>query len=103
MNKADLIRIQIANTDKDLSDLQRELNRLETDCKHIWSTPIADHIYHEGYNDQGDPEGTMGVDRRLPCYIPARTDKRWKRVCSECGKIEYTSRVNEHITETPKF
>jgi hypothetical protein len=45
----------------------------------------------------------MGGNWRGPCYVPAYTEKRWKRVCKKCGKVEYTQQTEKHTTETPKW
>ncbi len=97
------LRIEIENLQKDIRDAQGSLKRIEDTCQHNWSPTKADHIYHEGYHDPGDPPGTMGVDRQLPMDVPAKTIERWKRVCLRCGKTEYTKRTEDEVTKIPKF
>lgn len=76
---------------------------MERKCAHDFGPTEYDPVHHEGYHDPGDPPGTMGVDRRLPFDVPPRTDKRWRRECRICGKIEYTTKTDKHVTETPRF
>lgn len=80
-----------------------EIERLDRSCRHEWGEAIYCPIYHEAHTIPGDPPGTMGVDWRGPCHVPARTDKRWKRVCKLCGKVEFTTSVNRETVETPRF
>ena len=79
------------------------LSRIDRECQHVWGETIPDHIYHKAYTIPGDPPGTMGVDWRGDCHVPAKTEKRWKRVCKKCGKVEHTSRTTKKEVETPRF
>ena len=72
-------------------------------CRHNFSNPEYDPIYKEGYTIPGDPPGTMGVDWRGPCYVEPKTTPRWKRVCKNCGKVEYTFQTKETISKSPVF
>lgn len=72
-------------------------------CKHEWTKPVADHIYHAGYRIPGDPPGTMGVDWRGPVDVPSKTENRWRRECEICGEVQYTSDTTKEVTEHPKF
>lgn len=90
--------------------LKADLQRAESDlalvvgsCRHTWGNVIADHVYHEAYEIPGDPPGTMGIDWRGPVWVDAKTDYRWKRVCSTCGEVQYTTRTKEEVTKTPTF
>ncbi len=78
-----------------LCRLQEKLAHEEGQCGHVFSETVADHIYHKAYTIPGDKPGTMGVDYRGPCYVPARTENRWKRTCKKCGKVEYTQRTQK--------
>jgi len=55
--------------------------------------PEADHIYHKAYTYPGDAPGTMGVDHCGPIDVPPRTEERWKRTCTICGKVEITKQT----------
>ncbi len=86
------------NAQSEIERLNREIGQLKSqqaNCPHQWGEVIADHIYNEAYTIPGDPPGTMGIDWRGPCYVPAETIERWKRVCKICGKIEYTSQKEQ--------
>jgi hypothetical protein len=69
--------------------LQQVVNR----CQHDWGKTEYKPEYHKAYTIPGDPPGTMGVDRRGPCHVPASTDKKWQRVCKKCGCKQVTSRT----------
>ena len=97
------LRELISADEELLKGRKAKLSRIVTNCNHRWSEPVADHIYHKGYRIDGDPVGTMGVDWRGPVDVSPRTEKRWKRVCSECGKVEHTSNTNKRVTESPRF
>ncbi len=99
------LRQQIEEADRKLRDLRENLTRREDTCFHSWSTPVADHIYHDAYTIPGDEPGTMGSDWRGPCYVEARTEKRWKRTCRVCGKVQTTGAVTTvtKVEETPRF
>lgn len=99
-----------ARLEKEIKEYAEKLKRannalsdIDFYCKHKWGKTENADIYHEGYLIPGDPVGTMGVDRQLPCNIPSSTEKRWKRVCEKCGKVDYTKRVEEVKTEKPKW
>jgi hypothetical protein len=79
------------------------LDQLRRTCPHKWSPVTNDPIVREGYQDPGDPVGTMGVDWRGPMYVPRQGIKRWKRSCSECGTVEYTSFFKEKVEYIPVF
>jgi len=90
LEQANGLRKRIAELTVELKDAEAGLNRLTTRCNHQWTEPVYIPEHHEGYQDHGDPPGTMGVDRRLPSYIPARTIDEWKRTCTQCGHTQKT-------------
>lgn len=94
---------KITKLNRELDDARGQLARLDRSCNHQWGEPEADHIHHEGYTTPGDPPGTMGVDWRGPTHVPARTEKRWKRTCQKCGKVECTTRIAKKTIEGPQF
>jgi hypothetical protein len=83
--------------------LQLKLKALRRDCRHKWSAVVYDPIVTPAYTDPGDPPGTMGVDFRGPCYVPKHERARWKRVCSECGDVEYTFDTQDRVEKIPVF
>lgn len=99
----DNLKSEIRLLEQKLSDKKDELTLIILKCSHTWGPVESDHIFERGYTIPGDPPGTMGVDYRGPVYVDAKTIKRWRRECFKCGKVEYTSNVEQHITETPKF
>lgn len=102
-SNAEAVRGRVERARHELKCAEGALQRLEETCVHQWGPVEAAHVYHEARTIPGDPPGTMGVDWRGPCYVPASTDMRWKRTCRECGKVEYTSQTTQHVTETPRF
>ena len=97
------LRNKIAQLKSDLVSAEQELAHRVSTCHHGWSKPEAAHIYRKGYQVDGDPPGTMGIDWRGPFWVEAKTTKRWKRTCEHCGEIQYTSDTTKHVTEEPKF
>jgi len=90
--------------------LRREANaakaaveRMEGNCPHEFGPIQYDPIVKDGYTDPGDVPGTMGIDWRGPVDVPRKETKRWSRVCRLCGKVEYTTKTEKHVTETPRF
>jgi hypothetical protein len=86
-----------------LDSTHEEIRRIQSGCRHQWSETVYDPVVHEAYTFEGDPPGTMGVDRRLPMYVPRTEEKRWKRTCRRCDLTEYTERTDTRIDETPRF
>jgi len=94
---------ELAEAEKEVARLRAAISKIEKNCRHNWSDPIYDPIHHSGYHDPGDPPGTMGVDRRLPCDIPPHTEKRWKRICKTCGYVEITTHLRQESVDRPVF
>lgn len=88
---------------KVLRDAEHSVEMMENRCRHDYTPPTYEPIHHEGYTFPGDPPGTMGVDWRGPVYVPSSTEKRWRRECKLCGKVEYTTRIKEEKTEVPDW
>jgi hypothetical protein len=100
---AQQLRERVEKMTDELKVSQHALETLVANCPHLYTPAVYDPIVREGYTDPGDPPGTMGVDRRLPCYIPEETIRRWKRECTLCGNVEYTTRTTQNITEQPRW
>jgi hypothetical protein len=96
MSRAHELREQIENLEASLEAKRGMLRGLEKECSHQWP-PEPEYIpeYHEAYTIPGDPPGTMGVDRQLPCHVPAKTIKRWRRTCLKCGMTQVTERTRK--------
>ena len=80
--------------ERELENARGGLKSYESLCKHKFQE-VYDPICHDAYTIPGDPPGTMGVDWRGPCYVPAETIPRWKRTCERCGLIQYTQGFEE--------
>lgn len=93
----------LAKAKAEVARLQAAISKIEKDCRHNWGEAVYDPIRHEGYHDPGDPPGTMGVDRRLPCDVPPRIEKRWKRACKICGYTEETTYARQESVDKPVF
>jgi len=103
MSRASDLRVKIMNTADELDSLKRQLDAVERNCNHQWGEPVYDPIITKGYQVEGDPEGTMGVDRRLPHYVSGTETPQWTRTCLECFKIETTQKTQETVTKAPRF
>ena len=110
MTDAEFIRLEIKELEAkiehaecDLANKREELRRAEKKCSHAWGPVVADHIRTPSYVIPGDPEGTMGVDRRFDTYVSATVKEQWKRTCKLCGKVEHTTKTRQTVTEEPRF
>jgi hypothetical protein len=103
--KAKALRDLAERTRQESERAEKNLRQYEQDCSHNFTEPIYDPIYHKAYTIPGDPPGTMGVDWRGPCHVPAETIDRWRRECQKCGLVECTQEVDEQkiIKKVPKW
>lgn len=97
------LRDKVIDLKKSLAAAENTLQVAEGKCPHQWTAIQPDHIYHESYTIPGDPPGVGGVDHQFPCHVPASTEKRWKRTCTVCGRVEHTNRTAQKITEHLTF
>jgi hypothetical protein len=98
------LRNLVSRTQREFESAESQLRQYEQNCRHEFTDTVHDPVYHEAYTIPGDPVGTMGVDWRGPCYVPAETIDRWKRECLRCGIVEYTEGVTETVTrKVPKW
>ena len=95
------LRSRIRTLEHDLQHARNELDALERNCDHAWGDTKPDHVEHKGYTVPADGVGTS--DYRPSCYVEPTTDYRWKRTCTECDKVEHTTKTKQHITQTPEF
>jgi hypothetical protein len=107
MSIAAKLRSEINVIEDQLQSKKAQLEREERECRHnsdqsCWMT-TPDDVCKPGYTIPGDPPGTMGIDRRFDVHVPAKTTKRWKRVCKLCGKIEHTTNVTQRTVDSPSF
>jgi len=100
MNEAERLRETIKRSTKELEQAEMQLALLERSCQHQWGETEYVPEHQAAYTIQGDPPGTMGVDRRLPCSVPAKTVKKWRRACSLCGKVEVTNKVKTEVKKS---
>lgn len=101
--RASDLRRRVADLESDLAAAKANLARVEQVCSHQWGPVVDASIHHDGYTDPGDPPGTMGINWRGPCYVPGRVEQRWSRTCTVCGKVEFTTRTNKLVIESPEF
>jgi hypothetical protein len=90
------MRHEIATAESQLESLKSRLDHEVQACRvlrHKWGKTVYEPIERKGYQTQGDPPGTMGVDWQGPMYIPASTTKQWSRTCASCGHKEMTQRT----------
>ncbi len=97
------LETEIADLERLISAKKRTLEGIRQVCQHKWGKTVYAPIVHEGYQDPGDPVGTMGVDWRGPTWVPRQEIKRWTRTCATCGKVEETQSTDKKIEEVPVF
>ena len=98
MSEAPTIRQEIAKEESRLKRLRQQLQEAETACSHDWQIENKP-IYFPAHTLPGDPPGTMGVDWRGPCHVPAETKPRWIRRCPKCERVEHTTH-SKRISKT---
>ena len=84
---------EIRSASSTLESRKSERAELQRSCQHQFSKVVYDPIVREGYRDPGDPEGTMGIDRRLPFYVERSETRRWRRTCPKCELTQTTQRT----------
>jgi len=72
-------------------------------CQHDWSDPAYTPVIQEAYFNPGDPPGTMGVDRQLPCHVPRSEIPKWTQTCRICGSTRTTIRTKDEVKKIPQF
>lgn len=103
LEEADNLRKKILSLKDELKKNEKALVVIEDSCRHVWLKAEYIPEYHEGYTIPGDPPGTMGVDRQFPCYVPAKTIKKWRRKCGQCGTTQITTRIKKVSSDEPEF
>jgi hypothetical protein len=91
--RVDRLQNELTGAKRKLTGAERELDAMERTCQHQYGPVVYDPVHTKAYTIPGDPPGTMGIDRQLPCHVPASTEERWKRECELCGKVEYTTKT----------
>ena len=87
------MRREVATAESQLQSLKDRLERKVRECKmsgHNWGPVKYEPIETKGYQTQGDPPGTMGVDWQGPMWIEPTCTKQWSRTCNICGHKETT-------------
>ncbi|MGV8151694.1 MAG: hypothetical protein ACP5OG_01310 [Candidatus Nanoarchaeia archaeon] len=103
VTKAKTLREKASRLRIELEQAQNELKTLERHCPHKYTKTVYEPIITPAYTIPADEPGTMGVDRRGPCYVPRKVEDRWKRECEICGLVEYTTRIEQEILKKPKW
>jgi hypothetical protein len=90
---------------REYREAQAVVEAFQRTCNHSWDHPEGkyDPIYHPGYSYPGDKPGTMGVDFRPGGYVDARTEDRWTRTCTRCGKVETTTATRDIVKKEPRW
>jgi hypothetical protein len=92
------MRKSLAAAEDQVKSLRTRLETAERQCGmkcHNWDKVQYTPIETKGYQTQGDPPGTMGIDWQGPQWIEATCTKQWTRTCKSCGKTETTQRVKK--------
>lgn len=108
-DKVKIIQAEISSKEKEfinfqitLDGLKAQLASIYKQCNHNWAAKYTPE-YKVGYTVPGDPLGTMGIDRRPDMHVPAETIQKWTRICSNCGKVETTTRKKSKESYEPIF
>jgi hypothetical protein len=71
------LRQQLADLKRQVESCESAIAAIEGSCEpHRWTETEYEPIFHRDYEIPGDP----------PLKVLARTEKRWKRTCTVCGK-----------------
>jgi hypothetical protein len=92
------MRREIATIEAHLQNIKTRLERAERECQHAWGKVAYCPIETKGFQTQGDPPGTMGVDWQGPMWIEPTCTKQWSRTCSRCGKVQTTKSTRKERT-----
>ena len=95
MKTAAQLKREIEESRRSLAQQTAQLEALQRACQHQFGPVEYVPLVTEGYRTQGDPEGTMGVDRQLPTWIPGSTTKKWQRTCPLCELTQTTTRTKK--------
>lgn len=87
----------------ELDRMRQALAAKQRNCQHVWDAIKYTPDIREGYQDPGDPPGTMGVDRRLPMYVPRQETPKWTRTCKLCDLSEVTTSTRDDVRKVPVF
>ena len=77
--------------EKQANHMRRLAAQVKDSCHHNWEEIKYDPQRTPGYHFNGDPVGTMGVDRQLPFDVPPSTIDMWTRTCKTYGFVQSTS------------
>lgn len=86
-----------------LARMKSALESKQRFCAHEWGETRYTPNIREGYQDPGDPPGTMGVDHRGPMWVPRQEVPRWTRTCTKCTRTETTSHTRDDVKKVPVF
>ena len=89
------MRREIGTLESHLQNIKTRLERAERNCQHAWGKVVYCPIETKGFQTQGDPPNTMGIDWQGPMWIEPTCTKQWSRTCSKCGKIQMTKSVRK--------
>lgn len=112
MNQADELKNEIARFKRCLGYAEDKLKQIYAACQHEWSNSIYDPIHHKQVNFPASLRYSRGgyvpydeITYEQGYTIPAKTEDRWRRTCSACGKIEYTNNFEEqkNINKFPRW
>jgi hypothetical protein len=71
------LRQHLADLKRQVEAAEQAIAAAEQRCSpHRWTETEYEPIHQSAYRIPGDP----------PLDVPARTEKRWKRRCTSCGK-----------------
>ena len=95
-------RDEVSRLENEFNSAKARLEALGRSCRHEWNMTEYCPERIPAHTIPGDPPGTMGVDWRGPCHVPAKIIDHWRRVCQICGRIETTDRADIETTAVKK-
>lgn len=81
--------------ERELAARRASLAAFQRDCKHQFGQIRYTPHITEAYRTEGDPPGTMGIDRQMPVYVPRTETRKWARTCPLCGITQETTHTKK--------
>lgn len=86
--EAQKLRIEFEQTRNTYKHAESALKNYEGLCDHQFGDAKYDPIQRKAYTIP--EEIVMGMRRRGPIYVEAKTEDRWVKECLECGLVQET-------------
>lgn len=97
------LRQEVRDAEVRLHAAQTALDNHVRTCVYQWGAPVRDDIVRAGHMEPYRQSQFIQGQPPREVWVPEERAPRWKRVCSECGKEEHTTKFNETVTRAPAF